>query len=145
MRGGNRRGPLAPLGFGAAAFVASEERVRREVVDPVAGDPVACPNMVRWSSPLGSLGRLTRWVVTAGALFALLGGGLAGAFHDHANHEPDGHCVVCALVGTPADSSPAAPTIAPALPAITWSAPPVAKRTASAESRLTFARAPPIA
>ena len=43
--------------------------------------------MVRWSSPLGSLGRLTRVLVAAGALLALLTGGVVSAPHHHTSDE----------------------------------------------------------
>ena len=92
---------------------------------------------------MGSLGRLTRAAVFAGAWLALLGGMVIGEFHHHAGTDSDAHCVVCALSGAPSASPPRAPEptppeLQPVRPATSPSL-----RPAVAELRHTSARAPP--
>ena len=101
--------------------------------------------MVRWSSHLGSLGRLTRAVFAAGALLTLLGGVVLGAFHHHTGTGTDAHCVVCALAGTHATSPPQAPVPAPPQLLHARATTLGFARPARVELRHSTARAPPLA
>ncbi len=69
------------------------------------------PAMGGWNGGLKPLGRLSRLVVTAGALFVLLSGLVLSALHHHSNNEAAGHCVICALAGVHASSPPRSPEV----------------------------------